>query len=148
LLYYYSITKESLLLIIYKNVDKFLKICLDENYHYHMRTPELPALIAAISLVSAGGPLAAIAQETVADNDALQETGSLYPVSNNEQNSTVNQTDVLESNDPVDVISTQLALLRKVAPEVDIENSTASEIGDLLELYGLDTEGPVCPPCP
>jgi hypothetical protein len=148
LLYYYSISKESLLLIINKNVDKLLKICLGENYHYLMRTPELPALIAAISLVSAGGPLAAIAQETVADNDALQETGSLSPVSNNEQNSTVNQTDVLESNDAVDVISSQLALLRKVAPEVDIENSTASEIGDLLELYGLDTEGPVCPPCP
>jgi hypothetical protein len=112
-----------------------------------MMTPKLTALIAAISLVGAGGPLAAIAQETVADNDALQETGSLSTLPNNEQNSTVNQIDILESNDPVEGISSQLALLRTVAPEVDIENSKASEIGDLFELYGLDTDGPVCPPC-
>ena len=113
-----------------------------------MMTPKLTALIVAMSLVGAGGPLAAIAQETVADNDALQKTDSLPIVPNNEQNSIVNQTDVLESNNPVDVISSQLALLRTVAPEADIENSTASEIDDLLELYGLDTDGPVCPPCP
>jgi hypothetical protein len=115
-----------------------------------MVTPRLTALIVAVmSLVSAGGPLAAIAQETVPNNDALQKNGSLPIVPNNEQNSTVNQTtDVLESNDPADIISSQLALLRTVAPEVDIENSTASEIHDLLELYGLDTGGPVCPPCP
>jgi hypothetical protein len=113
-----------------------------------MMTPRLTALIVAMSLVGAGGPLAVIAQETVADNDALQKTDSLSIGPNNEQNSAVNQTDVLESNDPVDVISSQLALLRTVAPEVDIENSTASEIDDLLELYGLDTDGPACPPCP
>jgi hypothetical protein len=113
-----------------------------------MMTPRLTALIVAMSLVGVGGPLAVIAQETVADNDALQKTDSLSIVPNNEQNSAVNQTDVLESNDPVDVISSQLALLRTVAPEVDIENSTASEIDDLLELYGLDTDGPACPPCP
>jgi hypothetical protein len=110
--------------------------------------PRLSALIVAMSLVGAGGPLAAIAQETVADNDALQENSSLPIVSNNEQNSPVNQTDVLESDDPVDVIERKLAQLRAVAPEVDIENSTATEIDDLLELYGLDTDGPVCPPCP
>jgi hypothetical protein len=148
LYYYYSISKESLLLITYKNLDKFL-ICLGENYYYLMMTPRLTALIVVMSLVGAGGPLAAIAQETVADNDTLRKTGSLPIVPNNdEQNSTVNQTDILESNDPDDVIARQLALLRTVAPEVDIENLTASEIGDLLELYGLDTDGPVCPPCP
>jgi hypothetical protein len=113
-----------------------------------MMTPRLTALIVAMSLVGAGGPLAAIAQETAAENDALQKTDSLPVVPNNEQNSTVNQTDVLESNDPVDVISSQLALLRTVAPEVDMDNSTPSEIDDLLELYGLDKDGPVCPPCP
>jgi hypothetical protein len=112
-------------------------------------TPRLTALIVVMSLMGAGGPLGAIAQETVADNNTLQKTDSLPIVPNNEQNSTtVNQTDVLKSNDPVDVILNQLALLRTVAPEADIENSTASEIGDLLELYGLDTSGPVCPPCP
>jgi hypothetical protein len=98
--------------------------------------------------VGASGPLAAIAQETVADNDTLQKNGSLPIVPNNEQNSTVNQTDVLESNDPGDVIARKLAQLHTLAPEVDIENSTATEIDDLLELYGLDTDGPVCPPCP
>lgn len=77
----------------------------------------------------------------------LQENASLPLAPNNEQNSPVNSTDVLESNDAVDVISGQLAQLRTVAPDVDIENSTATEIADLLELYGLDTEGPVCPPC-
>ena len=111
-------------------------------------TPRLTTLIVAMSLLGAGGPLAAIAQETVADNDAPQKTGSLPLVQNNEQNSSLNQTDVLESNDPVDVIAKELALLRTVAPQADIENSTASEIGDLLEFYGLDTDGPVCPPCP
>jgi hypothetical protein len=115
-----------------------------------MVLPRLTALIVvAMSLLGAGGPLATIAQETVPNNDALQKNGSLSIVPNNEQYSTVNQTaDVLESNDPADVISSQLALLSRVAPEVDIENSTTSEIHDLLELYGLDTGGPVCPPCP
>jgi hypothetical protein len=108
----------------------------------------LTALIVAMSLVGASGPLAAIAQETVADNDVLQKNGSLPIVPNNEQNSTVNQTDVLESNDPGDVIARKLAQLHTLAPEVDIENSTATEIDDLLELYGLDTDGPICPPCP
>jgi hypothetical protein len=111
-------------------------------------TPRLTALIVAMSLVGAGGPLAAIAQETAADNDALQKNGHLPIVPNNEQNSTVNQVNTPEYNDSVDVIARKLALLHTVAPEVDIENSTASEIGDLLELYGLDTDGPVCPPCP
>jgi hypothetical protein len=77
----------------------------------------------------------------------LQENASLPLAPNNEQNSPVNPTDILESNDAVDVISGQLAQLRTVAPDVDIENSTATEIADLLELYGLDTDGPVCPPC-
>jgi len=113
-----------------------------------MMRPRLTALIMAMSLVGAGGPLIAIAQETAADKDTLQKNGSLPIVPNNEQNSTVNDIAVLESNDSVDVIAMKLALLRTVAPEVDIENSTASEIGDLLELYGLDTDGPICPPCP
>jgi hypothetical protein len=113
-----------------------------------MMRPRLTALIMAMSLVGAGGPLIAIAQETAADKDTLQKNGSLSIVPNNEQNSTVNDIAVLESNDSVDVIARKLALLRTVAPEVDIENSTASEIGDLLELYGLDTDGPICPPCP
>jgi hypothetical protein len=114
-----------------------------------MMRPRLTALIMAMSLVGAGGPLIAIAQETASDKDTLQKNGSLPIVPNNKQNSTVNDIAVLESNDDsVDVIARKLALLRTVAPEVDIENSTASEIGDLLELYGLDTDGPICPPCP
>lgn len=102
--------------------------------------------VVVISLMNTGVPLAAIAQEMIADNDALGKNSSLPIAPNNEQNSTLSQTDVL-SNDPVNLISRQLAQLRTVAPEVDIENSTATEIGDLLELYGLDTDGPVCPPC-
>ncbi len=77
----------------------------------------------------------------------LQKNAILPLAPNNQQNSPVNPTDVLESNDAVDVISRQLAQLRTVAPEANIENSTATEIADLLEFYGLDTEGPVCPPC-
>jgi hypothetical protein len=112
-----------------------------------MMTARLSALIVAISLVGAGGPLAAIAQETVADDDALQKNASLPIVPNNELNSTVNQTDVPEPDDAVGVSSNQLALLHTLAPEVDMKNLTTTEIGDLLELYGLDTDGPVCPPC-
>ena len=118
------------------------------KYYYLIMISRLTALlVVAISLMNTGVPLAAIAQEMVADNDALGKDSSLSVAPNNEQNSTLSQTDVLESNDPVDLISRQLAQLRTVAPEVDIENSTATEIGDLLELYGLDTDGPVCPPC-
>jgi hypothetical protein len=106
-------------------------------------------IVVAISLISTGWPLAAIAQETdVVDNDKLQKDTTLPRVLNNEQNSILNQTDVLVSSDSIDVISQQLAQLRTVQPEADIENLTAIEIGDLLELYGLDTDGPVCPPCP
>ena len=76
-----------------------------------------------------------------------QENASLPLALNNEQNPPVNPTDVLESNDAVDVISRQLVQLRTIAPEANIENSTTTEIADLLEFYGLDTEGPVCPPC-
>jgi hypothetical protein len=113
-----------------------------------MTTPRLTTLIIAMSLMGATGPLAAIAQQTVADNDAPQKSGSPPIVTNNERNSTVNQSDILASTHSVQGTTRQLALLRTLAPEVDIENSTASEIGDLLELYGLDTDGPVCPPCP
>jgi hypothetical protein len=81
-----------------------------------------PLLVVAISLMNTGGPLVAIAQEMIADNDGLLKNNSLPIAPNNEQNSTLSQTDALE-------------------------NSTATEIGDLLELYGLDTDGPVCPPC-
>lgn len=105
-------------------------------------------VVVVISLVAVRGPLTAIAQETtLADNDALQKNSSPQTLLTNEQNSPVNRTDVLESNYAMDVIERQLALLRTVHPEVDVENLTATEIGDLLELYGLDTEGPVCPPC-
>ena len=121
---------------------------LRRNYYPLMMTLRLSALIVAMSLVGAGGPLAAIAQETLADNDALQKNASPPVVSNNELNSTVNQTDVLEPDDAVGVSSNQLALLHTLAPEVNIKNLTTTEIGDLLELYGLDTDGPVCPPCP
>ena len=125
-----------------------LNICLRRKYYYLIMISRLTALlVVAISLMNTGVPLAAIAQEMIAGNDALGKDSSLSIAPNNEQNSTLSQTDVLESNDPVDLISRQLAQLRTVAPEVDIENSTATEIGDLLELYGLDTDGPVCPPC-
>jgi hypothetical protein len=118
-----------------------------------MITPRLTVLIiVVISLLGAGGLLAAFAQETVVDdnnNDAPQITDSLPLNSNYEQNSPINQINALNStDDAVDVISRQLAVLRTVAPEADIANSTATEIGDLLEFYGLDTDGPVCPPCP
>lgn len=108
-------------------------------------------IIVSMSLFGAGGLLAAFAQETVVDdnNDAPQKTDSLPLVSNYEQNSPLNRTNTANSTDNAgDVISSQLAVLRTVAPEVDMENSTATEIGDLLEFYGLDTHGPVCPPCP
>ena len=105
--------------------------------------------VVTISLISMGCSSAVVAQEPdAADNDTLQKNTNLPTVLNSEQNSILNQTDVLESGDPVDVIERQLAQLRTVNPETDIENLTASEIGDLLELYGLDTDGPVCPPCP
>jgi len=110
--------------------------------------------VVIMSLIGAGGPLVAFAQETVvADNNDAQDessSGSSESVApNNDQNSPVNQTSVLQSqDDAVDVTSGQIAQLRTVAPEVDIENSTAIQISDLLEFYGLDTEGPVCPPCP
>lgn len=117
-----------------------------------MMTPRLTVLIIVVmSLLGAGGLLAVFAQETAVDdnNDAPKETDSLSLNSNYEQNSPIHQTNALNSTDEfVDIISRQLAVLRTVAPEVDIENSTATEIGDLLEFYGLDTDGPVCPPCP
>lgn len=121
--------------------------------HPLMMTPRLTVLIiVVISLLGAGGLLAAFAQEIAVDdnnNDAPQKTDSLPLNSNYEQNSPISQINALNStNDAVDVISRQLAVLRTVAPEFDIENSTATEIGDLLEFYGLDTDGPVCPPCP
>jgi hypothetical protein len=122
--------------------------------HPLMMTPRLTILIiVVISLLGAGGLLAAFAQETVVDDnnndDAPQKTDSLPLNSNYEQNSPIDQITALNStDDAVDVISRQLAVLRTVAPGVDIENSTATEIGDLLEFYGLDTDGPVCPPCP
>lgn len=106
-------------------------------------------VVVVVSLVAVGGPLTAIAQETaLADNDALQKDSTPQTLLTNEQNLPVNRTDVLESNYAMDVIERQLAQLRTVHPEADVENLTATEIGDLLELYGLDTEGPVCPPCP
>jgi hypothetical protein len=116
-----------------------------------MIVTRLTALVVVVvmSLVAVGGPLTAIAQETaLAANDALQKIRSPQTLLNKEQNLPVNRTDILESNYAMDVIERQLAQLRTVHPEVDVENLTATEIGDLLELYGLDTVGPVCPPCP
>jgi hypothetical protein len=108
--------------------------------------------VVVMSLIGAGGPFVAIAQETVVadNNDAQDESSSSLPiVPNNDQNSPVNQTGALQSHDDAaDITSGQIAQLLTVAPEVDIENSTAIQISDLLEFYGLDTEGPVCPPCP
>ncbi len=117
-----------------------------------MRRTFTTLMVLVMSLVCAGGPLVAIAQEIVVadNNDARNESSSSLPVvPNNDQNSPVNQTGVLQSHDDaVDVTSGQIVQLLTVAPEVDIENSTAIQISDLLEFYGLDTEGPVCPPCP
>ena len=146
---WYSFSKESPILINYKNLRKLLKICLGQNKYYLRMISRLTALlVVATSMMISVGPLAAIGQEMIADNDALLQNSSLPNAPNNEQNPTLSQTDVLESNDAVDLILRQIPQLRTVAPDADIENSTATEIGDLLELYGLDTEGPVCPPCP
>lgn len=117
-----------------------------------MRRTFTALTVVVMSLIGAAGPLIAIAQETVVadNNDARKESSSSLPVvPNNDQNSPVNQTGVPESHDDsLDVTSEQIAQLLTVAPEADIENSTAIQISDLLEFYGLDTEGPVCPPCP
>ncbi len=118
-----------------------------------MRRTFAALTVVVMSLIGAAGPLIAIAQETVVadNNDARKESSSssLPVVPNNDQNSPVNQTGVPQSHDDaVDVTSGQIAQLLTVAPEADIENSTAIQISDLLEFYGLDTEGPVCPPCP
>jgi hypothetical protein len=146
---WYSFSKESLISINYKNLHKLLKICLGRNKYYLRMISRLTALVVvAISVMISVGPLAATGQEMIADNDALLQNSSLPNAPNNEQNPTLGQTDVPESNDAVDLILRQIPQLSTVAPDVDIENSTATEIGDLLELYGLDTEGPVCPPCP
>lgn len=121
-----------------------------------MRRTFAALTVVVMSLIGAAGPLIAIAQETVVadNNDARKESSSSSSssqpvVPNNDQNSPVNQTGVPQSHDDaVDVTSGQIAQLLTVAPEADIENSTAIQISDLLEFYGLDTEGPVCPPCP
>lgn len=117
-----------------------------------MRRTFTALTVLIISLIGVAGPLIAIAQETVVadNNDAQKESSSNPPVvPSNYQNSPVNQTGVPQSHDDaVDVTSGQIAQLLTVAPEADIENSTAIQISDLLEFYGLDTEGPVCPPCP
>ena len=156
-----------------------------------MITPKLTALMVTMSLLGAGGPIAAMAQAT-ADNDALQaigvETGNNTQsntavvvqdadneieisseasseadseseseaeattavanstiVANNAQSATTNQLNLLEENDDVTVNATQAALQAAIAADVDIGNATATEIGDLLELFGLDVDGPVLP---
>ena len=116
----------------------------------------------AMSLLGAGGPIAAMAQAT-ADNDALQAEGEESSseaeseaeatsavanstiFANNAQSATTNQLNLLEDNDDVTVNATQAALRTAIAADVNIENATATEIGDLLELFGLDVDGPVVP---
>jgi hypothetical protein len=169
-----------------------------------MITSRLTAIMVAMSLLGAGGPISAMAQAT-ADNDALQaigvETGNNTQsntaavlqeaeneieisseadseaeseaegegssseaeseseseaeattavanstiVANNAQSATTNQLNLLEDNDDVTVNATQAALQAAIAADVDIGNATATEIGDLLELFGLDVDGPVLP---
>ena len=101
------------------------------NKYYLIIISRLTALlVVAISMMNTVGPLAAIGQEMIADNDALLKNSSLLIAPNNEQNPTLSQTDALESNDAIDLILRQLPQLRTVAPDADIENSTATEIGD------------------
>ncbi len=46
-------------------------------------------VVVAISMINAVGPLAAIGQEMIADNDALLQNSSLPNAANNEQNPTL-----------------------------------------------------------
>jgi prophage DNA circulation protein len=125
-----------------------------------MITSRLTAIMVAMSLLGAGAPIAAMAQAT-ADNDALQAEGEESSseaeseaeatsavanstiFANNAQSATTNQLNLLEDNDDVTVNATQAALQAAIAADVDIGNATATEIGDLLELFGLDVDGPV-----
>ena len=125
-----------------------------------MITSRLTTIMVAMSLLGAGGPIAAMAQAT-ADNDALQAEGEESSseaeseaeatsavanstiFANNAQSATTNQLNLLEDNDDVTVNATQAALRTAIAADVNIENATATEIGDLLELFGLDVDGPV-----
>ena len=127
-----------------------------------MITSRLTTIMVAMSLLGAGGPIAAMAQAT-ADNDALQAEGEESSseaeseaeatsavanstiFANNAQSATTNQLNLLEDNDDVTVNATQAALRTAIAADVNIENATATEIGDLLELFGLDVDGPVLP---
>jgi hypothetical protein len=127
-----------------------------------MITSRLTTIMVAMSLLGAGGPIAAMAQAT-ADNDALQAEGEESSseaeseaeatsavanstiFANNAQSATTNQLNLLEDNDDVTVNATQAALRTAIAADVNIENATATEIGDLLELFGLDVDGPVVP---
>src|SRR5918998_2569381 len=128
----------------------------------NMITSRLTTIMVAMSLLGAGGPIAAMAQAT-ADNDALQAEGEESSseaeseaeatsavanstiFANNAQSATTNQLNLLEDNDDVTVNATQAALRTAIAADVNIENATATEIGDLLELFGLDVDGPVVP---
>jgi hypothetical protein len=112
-----------------------------------MTTAKLTILIVTMTLVGIGGPIAAMLQAAAAaDNDSLRTSTPI--IANNEQNSTINQVDKIEyRSDPLDAILAQLAQQDSIAADIDIENATATEIGDLLESFGLDTNGPVCPPC-
>jgi hypothetical protein len=153
--------------------------------HSMMITPKLTVLMMAISLLGAGGPIAAMAQAT-ANNTATQvvrvETGGNEQdnaalvaqsaeneleisseaeseaqseadaetsvvgstiVANNAQNATVDQLNFLDDRDYVTVNAAQAALRTAIAADIDIENATAIDTGDMLELLGLDVDGPV-----
>jgi hypothetical protein len=49
----------------------------------------------------------------------------------------------LDDRDYVTVNATQAALRTAIADDIDIENATAIDTGDMLELLGLDVDGPV-----
>jgi hypothetical protein len=83
--------------------------------------------------------------ESESEAEATTAVANSTIVANNAQSATTNQANLLEDNDDVTVNATQAALQAAIAADVDIGNATATEIGDLLELFGLDVDGPVLP---
>jgi hypothetical protein len=83
--------------------------------------------------------------EAESEAEATTAVANSTIVANNAQSATTNQLNLLEDNDDVTVNATQAALQAAIAADVDIGNATATEIGDLLELFGLDVDGPVLP---
>jgi hypothetical protein len=83
--------------------------------------------------------------EAESEAEATTAVANSTIVANNAQSATTNQLNFLEDNDDVTVNATQAALQAAIAADVDIGNATATEIGDLLELFGLDVDGPILP---